>query len=74
MKLYNELMKFKDTATFIKYGFAIAGPHNVWLKKVEKLSEETNKSKYGDLLILGFHYVASKGKETNITKALRNEM
>ena len=74
MKLLNELLEFKDTKDFKKYGFAIGGPFNVWFKKAENLYNETNKAKYGHLMTLGMHYATSQGKETKITKKLKKEL
>jgi len=48
--LLEQLMGFKDSASFKKYGFAIAGPHNEWLEDVQKL--RTKASGKGDINIL----------------------
>ena len=37
--LYVELLAFKDSEDFKKYGFMIGGPYNNWLKRVSKLKE-----------------------------------
>ena len=72
--LYKELIVFKSNTDFIKYGFAIGGPYNSWLKKVQLLKKNP-KSKsliskgfvVEELQTLGLEYVASKGKETDVT-------
>ncbi len=74
MELYDKLMKFKDTPDFKKFGFALGGSNRSWLKKVEYLYRTTKKETYGHLMTLGMHYATSQGKETKITKALRNKL
>lgn len=73
--LYSQLIEIKDEDNFKKYGFAIGGPYNKWLKNVEKLKNDP-KSKlllkkgilFGELEVLGLEYVGSKGNETELTK------
>jgi len=73
--LYNELKSFKGNADFIEFGFGVGGPYNKWLKNVEKF-KNTPDSKLllkkgvvaGELEQLGFEYVSSKGKETEVTR------
>ncbi len=70
-------LPFKGSYSFEFYGFAVAGPHNQWLKRVEVLSNDD----YADLLIskgfvavdlvqLGMAYVGSKGSETEYTRSI----
>ncbi|HMI64946.1 MAG TPA: hypothetical protein VK517_02855 [Cyclobacteriaceae bacterium] len=73
--LYNELLKFKNAENFKRYGLTEGGPYNNWLKKVEDLKNNhaddilIEKSIFiTDLEQLGFAYVGSKGKETEVTK------
>lgn len=72
--LYNELQNFKGNADFIEFGFGAGGPYSKWLKNIEKF-KNTPDSKLllkkgvvaGELEQLGFEYVSSKGKETEVT-------
>ncbi len=72
--LYQELKNFKDNNDFKKYGFATGGPYHIWLKKVRNLKSNPNSKSLikrgfvvGELEALGLEYVASKGKETEVT-------
>ncbi|MFC4633581.1 hypothetical protein ACFO3O_06660 [Dokdonia ponticola] len=73
--LYKQLLYFKDSQDFKKYGFAINQPYNRWLKNVQDL-KNSSKSKLllskgiivVELELLGLEYVSSKGKETNVTR------
>jgi len=74
-KLYRELNRFKSKNDFKKYGFSVNSPYHNWLKKVEKLkshpsSKETLKKGFvvAELESLAFAYVASKGRETELTR------
>lgn len=73
--LYLELIKFKDNPDFHVFGFAIGGPYNDWLKKVELLEQAPNSNSLleeglvvGDLKMLGLEYMKSKGKKTEYTR------
>lgn len=71
--LYNELNLFKRKADFKKYGFAISGPYNAWLKKVKRLKSRSHILIHKGIIVselenLGISYVRSKGLETQITK------
>ncbi len=72
--LYSELLEFKGTNRFQQYGFATGGPYNHWLKKVQNLKNDPNSKSLikrgfvaGELETLGLSYVASKGRETEVT-------
>lgn len=72
--LYGELLEFKGNNKFKQYGFAIGGPYNHWLKKVQNLKNNPNSKLLikrgfvvGELETLGLAYVSSKGRETDIT-------
>lgn len=72
--LYNELILIKDRDDFIKYGFAIGGSYNEWLKKAQNLDVKYNPEilidrgiLIGELQLLGLEYVSSKGKETIVS-------
>lgn len=74
--LYNELILFKDSDDFKKYGFAIGGPYNNWLKRAKGLEKKYGPKVLldrgiliGELQILGTSYVGSKGKETTVTQS-----
>ncbi|MEQ1587112.1 MAG: hypothetical protein ABL895_14590 [Cyclobacteriaceae bacterium] len=73
--LYYELLKFKDTENFAKYGFAIGGPYSEWMKKAENLDKKYDPKILvergifiSELKLLGIYYVGSKGKETSETE------
>ncbi|WP_299762423.1 hypothetical protein [uncultured Dokdonia sp.] len=73
--LYKQLLFFKDSQDFKKYGFAINGPYSEWLNNVQDL-KDNSKSKLllsegiivVELELLGLEYVSSKGKETTVTR------
>lgn len=73
---YNELLEFKEKKDFLESGFGIGGPYNSWLKDVQEMrdkydTELLNSKKgflFGDLELLGYEYVSSKGTETDYTK------
>jgi hypothetical protein len=74
--MYNELLEIKNHPDFKKYGFAIGGPYNGWLIRVQEFKKNSPEpdllSKkgtcFGELEALGYEYVSSKGKETDVTK------
>jgi hypothetical protein len=79
-KLYSELLSIKDTPDFKKYGFAVGGPYNAWLLRVQELENMPASnllfSQKGvlavELELLGLAYVESQGKETEQTKHFNN--
>ena len=73
--LYNELLSFKNKPDFKIYGFGQDGPYYKWLTKVINLKENPDAKLLlqkgilvGELEQLGYAYVNSKGKETELTK------
>lgn len=81
ISLYNKLIKFKRTNDFKKYGFAKGGKYYAWLNEATTLNntaEISNFTEYGivpgDLVALGYGYVASEGAETESTKSLRKSI
>lgn len=73
--LFYDLNRFKKENDFKKYGFATGGPYNKWLKQLERLKKKSNilirKGLFAsELEILGFSYVTSKGRETDVTRRL----
>jgi hypothetical protein len=74
-----ELDKFKSSAAFREYGFAIGGPFNAWLKDVDAKSHDPQSTFYdklaaGNLSALGSEYLRSKGKETDFSQITRREI
>jgi hypothetical protein len=73
---YTDLMNFKDEAKFIEVGFGIGGPYNEWLKDIQKMSDKYDSDLlsagkgvlFGDLEMLGYEYIQTKGKENDYTK------
>ena len=79
--LYNELISFKDTKEFKKFGFAQGGPYHEWVGEAKALNDSSVSmisfvGAYnfvpGDLLQLGMEYVSSKGEETSFTSDSRS--
>ena len=73
-ELYDELIEFKRTNDFKKYGFAEGGPYNGWLKRVDNLANKYDSKIFadqgilmGNLQVLGVYYVSSEGEETSET-------
>jgi len=81
--LHKELMSFKDTQEFGEIGFAVHGPYNNWLLRVDNAMNRYKKAlpsfndkmiHFHDLTSLGMEYVFSKGKETSITLKVNREI
>ena len=79
--LYLELIDFKTKSDFHAYGFGAGGPYHDWLKEVEKLEKDPKADLLmeegivvGDLKMLGFEYMKSKGKETEYTRFIVPEI
>src|SRR3546814_7559 len=73
--LYNELLQFKNSPDFIRYGFGEGGPYHKWLKEVQTLKNNPDSKlllkkgfAIGELEQLGMEYASSKGQETDVTK------
>lgn len=79
--LLEQLLEFKDEPNFKKFGFAIAGPYNKWLKNVEALRDSTPTGQHpiplivraapGDLLMMGMNYLRG---ETDYTRQMLPEL
>lgn len=74
--LYDELLSFKGKSDFKKFGFGKGGKYNKWLSNVEDLKNNPDSKLLlqkgvlaGELELLGFAYVGSKGKETEVSKS-----
>jgi len=75
IELLNELDGFRGKRIFKKYGFGLGGPHNPWIKGVEKLSRSKEKKvrkKASVLANIGYAYAMSKGVDTDHIKELRD--
>lgn len=73
--LYFELLSFKDDDNFKKYGFGAGGKYNNWIKDIENLKNNPDSKLLiqkgvliSELETLGYSYVGSKGKETDVTR------
>ncbi|MBN2570597.1 MAG: hypothetical protein JXA68_00595 [Ignavibacteriales bacterium] len=73
--LYQELLTFKETQDFKKYGFGVGGSNSDWLNKIKKLKDNPDSKLLlkkgvvaGDLEQLGLGYASSKGQDTEVTK------
>ena len=73
--LYINLISFKNKEDFKKNGFGAGGSYHKWLKDVEEIKSNPDSKLLsrkgvliGELEQLGFAYVNSKGKETEVTK------
>ncbi len=73
--LYLDLLEIKDQEDFETFGFAIGGPYNYWVKKVNELKNDPfskllqRKSLVvGDLEVLANEYVETGGIENEDTR------
>lgn len=72
--LLKELDQFRKGKNFNRFGFAIGGNNNRWIKKVEKLSLSKNNYTHEVAVLLaniGYAYVTSKGNDSEHIKELR---
>ncbi len=74
-----ELDSFKGDPQFHELGFAVAGPFNKWLIAIEDGQDKkqfalTERIAVGDLMMMGFSYMKSKGEETKHTQFARAEI
>lgn len=78
IKLYEELIQFKDKPDFIQFGFAEISPYKEWYNKVENLSKKVGEQNtayamiLGEIMTLANEYCSSRGKETKITQELKH--
>ena len=70
-KLFHELLAFKDKSDFHQNGFGMGSKYSRWLHDVQKLKNTRTEKVLlrlgfvpGDLEMLGFEYLSSKGNET----------
>ena len=70
--LFTELLTFKDNNDFHTKGFGQGSKYNSWIKKVQNMKNEKTQKLLiglgfvpGDLEMLGFEYIKSKGQETD---------
>lgn len=81
IRIYKELLKFKDNPDFYEYGFAVSYKYNYWMKEIEEIrkDEEMVNRLYDegypviDLQQMGFEYRSSGGKETKFTRFMKNK-
>lgn len=82
-ELHKELMSFKDAQKFGEIGFAVHGPYNNWLLRVDNAMDRYKKTlpsfndkmiHFHDLTLLGMEYVSTKGKENSITLKVNREI
>lgn len=78
--IYTELLSFKDNPKFHFYGFGEGGDFHGWYMAAHNFTKEDDNHLMrtygivsGDLLMLGQEYIKSKGKETEFSKAKREE-
>ena len=72
--LLKELDEFRKGKNFKRFGFAIGGNNNGWIKKVEKLSSSKNNHTHETASLLaniGYAYVTTKGNDLDRIKELR---
>lgn len=72
--LLKELDEFREGKNFKRFGFAIGGNNNWWIKKVEKLSlskDNCTHETYSLLANIGYKYAISKGVDNDSIKELR---
>ena len=74
--LLKELDGFRKGKNFKRFGFAIGGDNNEWIKKVKKLSLSKDNHTHEAAVILayiGYAYVTNKGDDSERIKKLRQE-
>lgn len=78
--LYQELMIYKRSEPFYKYGFT-KEPYITWRRKVEGLDSRISKSiagEYGftvsEMISIATHYIASYGQDDDYTMYVRNHI
>jgi hypothetical protein len=78
--IYSKLLSFKDNPKFHLYGFGEGGDYHGWYMAAHNFTKEDDNHLMrtygfvsGDLLMLGQEYIKSKGKETEFSKAKREE-
>ena len=78
-EMLSVLVSFKSDADFQFYGFGQGGKYNSWLKTMEQIQHEINKSPYFDpsfktipgiIIQIGMDYTTSRGQETNYTREM----
>ena len=72
--LLKELDEFREGKNFNRFGFALGGNNNWWIKKVEKLSLSKDNHTHEVAVLLaniGYAYVTSKGNDLDRIKELR---
>ena len=79
-ELYLELMKFKNESKFHKVGFGRCCKYYIWKQKVEELAKDSNAKllvlegvAVMDLIMLGFQYLRTEGRETDDTQYLNKQ-
>lgn len=76
---YNELLSFKSSQNFAKFGFAEGGPYKKWLMEVELRRDSPDFSlmervAIGDLLGLALEYSSNRGKETEYSRFAKSKI
>ena len=77
-ELFNDLLAFKNNSDFHTNGFRDGYKYNSWLKQVQKMKNQENDKLLiglgfvpGDLEMLGFEYIKSKGEETDYSSWIK---
>jgi len=83
LKLYNEMLAFKDSAIFKERGFGAGNPQaNAWLGKAEKMRDVFNASDFpimlkmvpGSMIQVGMEYLKTGGADNDLTLMFREEI
>ena len=69
-RLLGQLHGFKTKESFIVFGFGIGGVHNEWLVEIESI--KTGMARL--IQQLGYEYVTSHGKETELSKLIKEKI
>jgi hypothetical protein len=83
LKLYNELLSFKDSVIFKERGFGGGNPQaNAWLGKAEEMRDAFNASDFsimlkmvpGSMIQVGMEYLKTGGADNDLTLMFREEI
>lgn len=72
-EMIKQIIDFKGSKDFIKFGFSPAGKNNEWIVKVKRLSRSKNNliaRNAKRLVLLGYHFASNRGKDTDYSRKL----
>ena len=72
-EMIKQIIDFKGSADFIKFGFAPGGKNHEWIEKAKKLSRSKNNliaENANRMVMLGYHFAGNRGKDTDYSRKL----